>query len=243
MKVLWLEHARIGNWLTKNPWRRVYKFLSRWTTVVVTSNAMQPILAPLVKNVFAIPCAVVINKTEPLPKDIVDFLKGGFAVGTVARLTVDKGVDRIVRLVHSKPDMRLIIIGDGPLRAEIEKKAKAGQVMLLPSLPRGQLMALYEALDLFILASTEMDPFGMVAAEAMWFGTPVLLTNKCGIATDLMDGRDAVIVDAKFAEMDKAVKRLMRRPELRKKLGEHGKKFVREHYMLREMVSGFEGQL
>lgn len=240
MKVLWLEHARVGKWLTKNPWRVVYKWLSRWSTVVVTSQAMRPKIEHLVKHLEVISCGVIVDKVSPLPDKVVNFLKDGFAVGTVARLTVDKGVDRVVRLVHSKPDMRLIIVGEGPLKLALEKEAPKDRVMFVDSLPRTQLMALYKALDLFILASTKMDPFGMVAAEAMWFGTPVLLTDQCGFAADLHDGKEAVIVPAKFAAMDKAVKKLMKDPERLKKLGEVGKKFVHDKYKLGEMVKSFE---
>ena len=119
-------------------------------------------------------------------------------------------VDKIVRLVHSKPDTRLVIVGEGPLLGDIKKLADEDRVTIIPSLPREQLMALYKSLDLFILGSMEMDPFGMVAAEAMYFGAPVLMTNVCGISEDLENGREAIIVDKKYSSMDKALKKLMR---------------------------------
>ncbi|MFT7183993.1 MAG: glycosyltransferase involved in cell wall biosynthesis [Oceanicoccus sp.] len=240
MKVIWMEHARIGKWLTHNPWRHVYKRWSKWAKVVVTSNAMVKYVAPLVPKVKAISCAVILDKSAPLPKEISAFLKGGFAVGNVSRLTVDKGVDMIVRLVHSKPDMRLILVGDGPLRQSVQKAAESKQVMWVKSLPREQLMSLYKSLDLFILASKEMDPFGMVAAEAMWHGTPTIVTDQCGISEDLHNGQDALIVPAKFSLLDRAVKKLMRHEKDRKELGRHGQDFVKKHYVLSSMVSEFE---
>lgn len=243
MKVLWLEHARVGRWLTKNPWRAIYKRWSKWATVVVTSRAMVKYVEPWAKKIMAIPCSVMLDEARPLPKEITDFLKGGFAVGSVARLTADKGVDILVHLVDSKPDVRLIIVGEGPLRKVLESKLAGGQIMLVPSLPRGQLTSLYKALDLFVLASTEMDPFGMVAAEAMSVGTPVMMTNKCGISEDLVDGRDAVIVEPRRSELDKGLKKMMKHPELLRELGEHGQGFVEKHYRLETMVARFEGLL
>ncbi|MFA6023863.1 MAG: glycosyltransferase family 4 protein [Candidatus Gracilibacteria bacterium] len=243
MKVLWLEHARIGNWLTKNPWRGVYRWLSAWATVVVTSHAMVKFISPWAKEVVAIPCAVMLDEARPLPAEISAFLRGGFSVGSVARLTADKGVDILVHLVDSKPDVRLIIVGEGPLRKALENKLAGGQILLVPSLPRGQLTSLYKALDLFVLASTEMDPFGMVAAEAMSMGTAVMMTNKCGISEDLVAGRDALIVEPKRSELDKALKKVMRHPELLRELGEHGKHFVEKHYRLESMVRKFEALL
>ena len=239
MKILWLEHARIGKWLRKNPWRRVYKYFSKWVTVVVTSNAMRPEILGFAKNVEAISCGVIVDKGLPLREDIKKFLDSGFAVGTVARLTVDKGVDMIVRLVHCKPDMRLLIVGDGPLKEAVGKMGNSEQIMLLDSMPRGELMALYRALDLFVLGSAEMDPFGMVAAEAMWFGTPVLMTEKCGISADLHNGKEAFVVEAKFAALDKVVKKLMRHEALRSGVGRRGQEFVRRNYKLENMVDRF----
>jgi glycosyltransferase involved in cell wall biosynthesis len=242
MKVLWLEHARIGNWFTKNPWRRVYSFLSRWATVVVTSNAMVKYLAPYARNVTAISCPVIVDRVSSLPANL-NKKDDKFLVGTVARLTVDKGVDKIVRLVHSKPDTRLVIVGDGPLLGDIKKLADEDRITIIPKMPREQLMALYMSLDLFILGSVEMDPFGMVAAEAMYFGTPVLMTNVCGISEDLEDGREAIIVEPKYSAMDKALKKIMRHDEQRHDIGKRGQAFVKKHYSLSEVVAQFEALL
>lgn len=246
MRTLWIEHARIGRWITKNPWRMVYRLWSRWATTVVTSNAMAAYVRPLISEAGVQPrlapisCAVMVDKTEPLRKDLADFLDSGFCVSTVARLTPDKGVDMLVHLVHSKPDTRLVVVGKGPLEKELQKKADLGRVRFVHSLPRGELMDLYKRSDLFVLASREMDPFGMVAAEAMHFGTPVLLTSACGISKDLVHGRDGWIVEPRVAELDKAFKRLQKDPELRAALGKHGEQFVKSHYRLDAMVTEFE---
>ena len=244
MKVLWLEHARIGLWMSKNPWRYVYKAWSRWATVVVTSKAMVPFVAPFVapftRGVVAIPCGVMSAVAEPLPRELRDFLGGGFAIGSVARLSADKGVDMLVCLVQSKPDVRLVIVGSGPLEMSILKRADPARVRVIPSLPRGQLTSFYRALDLFVLASREMDPFGMVAAEAMAEGTPVLMTSVCGIAADLADGREAFIVEPRMSELDKALKKIMKRKEWARDVAGRGQTFVEKHYRMETMVAEFE---
>jgi len=240
MKVLWLEHARIGRWLTKNPWRVIYRRWSRWAKVVVTSNAMVKYVEKLGVKVMAISCAVMAPKAAPLPATITAFLDSGFSVANVSRLTVDKGVDMMVRLVHSKPDMRLLILGDGPLHERVQKAAESKQVMWVKSLPRTQLMSLYKSVDLFVLASKQMDPFGMVAAEAMWHGAPTIVTDQCGISEDLENGRDAIVVPAKFSLLDKAVKKLMKHSNQRNELGRRGQDFAKKNYMLSAMVSSFE---
>lgn len=240
MKVVWVEHARIGRWFVKNPWRRVYERLARRVTVVVTSHAMAEIMREFVPHVLAISCAAMVEKTEPLPDELARFMDSGFSVVCVARLTRDKGVDMLVHAVHSKPEMRLVLIGQGPLQATLEKTAKGEAVRLLPSLPRGQLMEILKRADLVVLPSREMDPFGMVAAEAMMMGAPVLVTNVCGIAADLHHGENAFVAAPNFREIDKGIKRLMRDDPLRKKLAGAGKRFAQHHYDLGKMVDAFE---
>lgn len=239
LKVLWLEHARIGRWLTKNPWRRLYTWNSKHVRTVVTSRAMLPYVDPLAKRTEAIPCALMLEKMEPLPAELEAFLASGFSIGTVARLTLDKGVDKIAKLVHNKPDLRLVFVGDGPLAPLVEKSTWSGQVLWLKSLSRGQLMSLYSKLDLFILGSMEFDPFGMVASEAMAMGAPTLITNVCGLAFDLHHGKEALIIDPKFTALDKAVKQAIKHPEQMKAMAKRGQSFVKHHYKLDTMVSAF----
>lgn len=234
MKVVWLEHARIGNWLTKNPWRILYSRLSRKVDVVVTSRAMKKFL-PFAHNVQSITCAAIVEKPTALPQEIYDFLGGGFCVATVARLTVDKGVDMMDKLVHSEPDCRAIIVGDGPLKLNEDSRLK-----VVPKLSRGQLTELYKNVDLFILPSRDFDPFGMVAAEAMMCGAPLLVTDQCGIAFDLHNEHEAVIVPAKFNELHKALKKLKSHPELRKRISACGQKFAQKNYTLKRMVGEFK---
>jgi len=151
---------------------------------------------------------------------------------------VDKGVDKIVRLVDTEPDMRLVLVGSGPLLSAIESSKNRDRILHVDSLARGELTSLYKALDVFILGSTEFDPFGMVAAEAMMAGTATVVTRECGISFDLKNGREAMVVGAGFAEMDKAVRKL-RDSRLREKIGKAGKKFAKEHYSIERMVEEF----
>ena len=219
----------------------MYRFLSSWTEVVVTSQAMVDEVRHYVDTeIHAISCGVIVDKKEALPREILDFLKGGFAVGTVARLTVDKGVDMIAKLVHTKPVMKLVIIGDGPLESRLRELPNQDQILIIPSLPREQLMSLYSKLDLFILASTQMDPFGMVGAEAMWMGAPVILTDVCGFAKELHHGKEAMIIRPQFSILDKTVKKIMKDESRRKELAKAGSSYVKSHYKFSEMVKRFE---
>lgn len=233
-KVIWLEHARIGNWLSRNPWRLLYSLLSRRVKVIVTSRAMKKFL-PFAKNVESISCGVWLEKNWALLPDVEKFLHSGFVVGFVARLTRDKGVDMMDRIVHSQPDVKLIVVGEGNYKFRARER-----LLVLPNLKRGQLSTLYKSVNLFVLPSTEFDPFGMVAAEAMMAGTPTLVSEKCGIAFDVKNEREAFVVPATFKEFDRVIKRLKRNPVLLAKVGKAGEIFAKKHYTLTRMVDEFE---
>jgi len=239
MKVVWVEHARIGRWFTANPWRWVYARLARRVRVVVTSNAMREILKPWAPDVLSIPCGVMTAKPEALPRELGAFMKSGFAVVVVARLTHDKGVDMLVHAVHSKPDVRLVIVGQGPLLSTLKKRAGDAPVRFVSGLPRGQLMDLFSRADVAVLPSRAMDPFGMVAAEAMSMGTAVLVTNVCGIASDLRHGEEAFIVEPTLKGIDKGLKQVRKDSVLRKRVAKQGQAFAKAHYGLEREVQAF----
>ncbi len=233
-KVIWLEHARIGKWLTRNPWRVVYSILSRYVKVIVTSRAMKKFL-PFAKNVESISCGVSLEKSWALPAEVEKFLHSGFCVVIVCRLTRDKGVDMMDRIVHSQPDVKLIVVGEGDYKFRANER-----LLVLPNLKRGQLSTLYKSVDLFVLPSTEFDPFGMVAAEAMMAGTATLVSEKCGISYDVRNEREAFVTPATFKEFDRTIKKLKKNPALLAKVGKAGEIFAKKHYTLKRMVDEFE---
>jgi glycosyltransferase involved in cell wall biosynthesis len=78
-------------------------------------------------------------------------------------------------------DARLIMVGDGPLRGELESEAKtlgvANQVIFKGFANQTQLPALYRSADVMVLPS-EYDPCPVVVCEAMLCGCPVILSDK-----------------------------------------------------------------
>ena len=239
-KTLWLEHARLGKWLTGSPLFPIYKLLSRAAIIVVTSHAMGDVFDELGLPAKVISCGLILDKKEPLRSEIAAFMDKGFCVIHVARLTVDKGVDMMVRTVDIQPHTRLVMLGDGPLKEDILSFEDSGRVLQMDSLPRGQLMSLYEKADVLVLASTEMDPFGMVVAEAMAMGTAVIATKKCGITKDLTHGENALVVDANLKEIGTAIQTLKNDEKLKKKLQKNGQKFALKTYDFEHMVDAFE---
>jgi glycosyltransferase involved in cell wall biosynthesis len=100
----------------------------------------------------------------------------------VGRLIYYKGFEYAIRAVARVPHAELLLIGDGPLRPELEKLARelgvAGRVHLLGEMQNSEIPPYYFASDLYLLPSiARSEAFGIVQLEAMACGLPVINTD------------------------------------------------------------------
>ncbi len=89
----------------------------------------------------------------------------------------------------ARPDQHFVIVGEGPCRAEVEavqKERILNNLHLVGRLSQRELPALYEQADVFILPS-DYEIYGMVVAESLFFGTPVVSTRTAG-PVDIIEG-------------------------------------------------------
>lgn len=109
---------------------------------------------------------------------------------TVRRLVPRNGVDRIVRCAAALKDrvsnVRFLIGGTGPLQAELERQIRtagvSSLVQLLGYIPEDRLPAHYQAADVFLLPTRELECFGLPVIEAMACGRPSLVMPEGGPA-------------------------------------------------------------
>jgi glycosyltransferase involved in cell wall biosynthesis len=87
------------------------------------------------------------------------------------------------------PESFLVFAGDGPLRSQIEQRARDlnvfDRVRFLGFMNQSQLPAVYRASDLLVLPSL-YEPFGLVVNEAMLCGCPVVVSDRVGAKYDLV---------------------------------------------------------
>jgi glycosyltransferase involved in cell wall biosynthesis len=99
-----------------------------------------------------------------------------------------------VRRAH--PEVRGLIVGDGPMRSEIEvfqQEHDTGSV-LLGFLNQQEIAAAYVAADALVLPSDGGETWGLVVNEAMACGTPAIVSDAAGCGPDLIDeGRTGFI--------------------------------------------------
>jgi glycosyltransferase involved in cell wall biosynthesis len=92
----------------------------------------------------------------------------------VGRLAPGKGIEELLSAWQRspRPGLRLVLVGDGPLRAALEERVPSG-VELRGWLPRDEVLARMRAARALVFPSTWYEPFGMVLIEALAAGLPV----------------------------------------------------------------------
>ncbi len=168
-------------------------------------------------------------------------LPPGRVLLTVARLAASeryKGVETVIRtlpkVLARVPDARYVIVGDGDDRPRLEGVANEtgvnGQVLFVGARFGKELADYYRACDLFVMPSRG-EGFGVVFLEAMMFGKPVIGGNHGGTPDVVVDGVTGFLVEHGDVEglADKIV-RLLQDEDLRKQMGEAGRRRVDEHF-------------
>lgn len=116
---------------------------------------------------------------------------------TVRNLTPSMGVQNLIpameKIVKEHPDVLLHIAGDGPLRQPlsrmIDKLDLQEHVQLLGRISDEDLKRYYQAADLFVLPTRDLEGFGLVPLEAMASGAALLATPQSG-TTEITRGHE-----------------------------------------------------
>jgi len=167
--------------------------------------------------------------------------QGTPTVGTYARLWPQKGIDlllrAVARLATQGLSFPLAVIGDGPLRFELERLAGelglTDQVRFMDA-NNGRIGAL-EQLDVYVLSSTQ-ESFPLAPIEAMAAGRPVIATAVGALPEIVEDGVTGLVVPpADEAALADAIERVVVEPGLRHSLGAAGRERASQCFGIRAM--------
>nr|HEX4314892.1 glycosyltransferase [Kofleriaceae bacterium] len=169
-------------------------------------------------------------------------LGDAWVVGTVGRLDPLKNQVMLVRALASRLSsrLRLVIVGDGPIRAEVE-----AEVARLPD-PRWVVMTgrrmdvprLMPAFDVFALSSTS-EGLPLVILEAMAAGLPIASTAVGGIPGVVEDGVTGVLAPVDATALGAALDRLAADPARAKDMGRRGRELAIGKYGADQMVDAY----
>lgn len=134
-------------------------------------------------------------------------------------------VDAFAEAVKAVSGIRLLLVGDGPLRPEIEKMVKErrlGDKILFFGL-RDDVAPLLSQSDVYI-SSSKWEGFGLTIVEAMAASKAVIATAVDGVPEIVEDNTSGILVPhGEVAALASAIVRLAKSPQLRSKMGEEGR--------------------
>jgi len=181
------------------------------------------------------PCGLVAES----PAFAEKFAGAAMRIAAVARLEAAKGIEFLVRAMSRLKEERLacVVFGDGSLRGPLESLARslgvAGSVHFAGYVPHAS--AYLRGFDLLVAPSLE-EPFGLVCAEAMACGIPVVASRVGGIPEIVNDGETGLLVPPGDDELlAAAIVRLSRDPQLRRSMGRAGMKRYLELFSIERM--------
>ncbi len=179
---------------------------------------------------------VVINRQEYLRE--FGFTEDSYIIGCVARLEIMKGhrflIDAFSRVLTHYPNCRMLFVGDGPNRIQLEYQIHSRQLegKICLSGFRNDIPQLLQFFDLFVSASLkEGMPYTLVEAQAA--GVPVVATDVIGNRDIIEDKKNGILVRKEDAnDMEIGIIEAIRNPELCEKYVCEGQKKVEKQYTL-----------
>lgn len=167
--------------------------------------------------------------------------KEEFLFGCVSVFVPEKGqrhlIEALATIRKTHLQARLLLAGDGQCRAELEALAKRlGQsgAVLFPGFVN-DVAKVYDALDAFAFPS-EFEGLGTALQTAMAAGLPSISTSRGALAEVVDHERTALVAEPNGKEFAAAMLRLMTDADLRKKLGEAGRREIQERFSAERMV-------
>jgi glycosyltransferase involved in cell wall biosynthesis len=169
---------------------------------------------------------------------------GAPVVGNVAALVPHKGqrhlLDAMPLVIREVPDARLVILGEGELRPQLEHQIKHLHLekhVVLPGF-RADVLSLIKSFDLFVMSS-ETEGLGTSLLDAMAAGKACVGTRVGGIPEVIDDGVTGLLVPPHDPPaLATAIVKLLKDPKERASMAKAGLARVKAQFSVETMVAG-----
>jgi glycosyltransferase involved in cell wall biosynthesis len=175
-------------------------------------------------------------------------LDGGRVIAFTGRLVPHKGVDVIVRALPELPtDVKLLVVGRGPRLPELHALARRlgvdERIRFCPDVSDADLPQYLRAADLFVFPSqNRQEGFGLVVAEALAAGLPVVIADMPGVREVIEPGVQGVLVEPMIQQdLVAKLKALLDDAEMRRRMGLAARARAEERFGLRTVVDELTG--
>jgi glycosyltransferase involved in cell wall biosynthesis len=220
------NYSESVSYAARNTASRLLRSFSRNVAVFVTPSEF--VKRKLIENGFPEDRISVIPNMVSLPSTSVDPEKGEY-VAYSGRVSPEKGISCLLEslAVTGLPGR---IAGDCSAMQELSASAPPN-VRFLGRLDEAQLGAFYRGARFSVVPSIWHEAFGIVAAEAMSHGLPVIASTMGGLPEVVTDGETGLLFEAGNAEeLSNKMLSLWQNPELCKKMGESGRMKALKEY-------------
>lgn len=232
-------------WIEPVVTRHVTQYFNRCQVVTTPVRWMRELL---IKRGITAPVELVPNPVDlsalrgpqrDETRKKIGLTNGDMVVGYLGRLSSVKRLQVLINavslLAKQRPDVRLVVVGDGSNRAAMRRLAKrrlGDRATFVGAVPHAEVEHYHAAFDVFATASSsETQP--LAYTEAMFVGTPVVALATPGAADMIEDGVNGLLVPpGEGAEgLARAVGRVIAEPDLAGRLREGGRAFAEaRHY-------------
>jgi len=172
-------------------------------------------------------------------------------IGLVGRINKWKGhnllLDAFNCLTNKHENIKLIFVGSAPLgqevfvddlKARVTQKKLKNKCVILPF--QENIWKIYDSLDIAVVPSTEPEPFGLVALEAMLSNKAVIAANHGGVKEIVIHNKTGFLFKPNSTkELIKSLDLLITNKNKRMEFGKQGKKRAQEQFSLKVYAENF----
>lgn len=220
--------------LVKHFCRKAIKnFAKRCSCIITPAHSIADLMKSydIKGQIHVIPNAINLDTYNDISKEIVyNFkmklgLQGNKVILSVGRIAKEKNlfflIDAFEAVIRNLSDVRLLIVGDGPLLPELKQyvssKGVDKYVVFTGNVEYKNIPVLYKIADIFAIASTtEVNP--LVILEALAAHVPVVAVNAPGATDTITDHYDGILVNEDIVEFSDGIASLLEDTVLYKKL-------------------------
>jgi glycosyltransferase involved in cell wall biosynthesis len=165
-------------------------FLSRISTAFVSGKLQKELMHSLKFNGNIITTGGVgLFNIQKMKQTNKEFQSKFLYVG---RLSQEKNLIKLIEVFNELSNLTLTIVGKGELKASLEVLAN-DNIRLIEHIPNQEIANLYINNNVLILPSSS-EPWGLVVEEALYYGLPVIVSDKVGCGYDMVKRYDSGIV-------------------------------------------------
>ncbi|MFT5754398.1 MAG: glycosyltransferase involved in cell wall biosynthesis [Flavobacterium sp.] len=189
---------------------------------------------------------------ENLRKEFFEVKNDSMVIGLIGRINSWKGQQLLLKsfsiIADKHPEAKLVFIGSAPpnqefFETDLINKIKffnlEDKVKIIPF--QNNIWQFWDSIDIAVVPSTEPEPFGMVAIEAMMAKKPVIAANHGGLTEIVIQNKTGILFEPNNEKaLALALIDLLNSSEKRKSFGDEGYIRANTHFSLKNHVDKFE---